>query len=118
MPPELRPVPFRDMIYVGDGPTDVPCFTVVRRTAARPSRFTTREDPDALEFQEMLPALHARRPRRNIAPADFRAAAICACCSRRWSRSRRPHRAAPPQRPRIRNCEGPSILIISKRDAA
>ncbi len=29
MEPEERPVPFENMIYIGDGPTDIPCMSLV-----------------------------------------------------------------------------------------
>ncbi|MEN3048070.1 MAG: hypothetical protein ABDH63_04745 [Candidatus Caldarchaeales archaeon] len=43
---ENRRIPFKNMIYIGDGPTDIPCFSLITRNGGRGLGIIQPEKPE------------------------------------------------------------------------
>lgn len=68
MPREVRRVPFQNMIYTGDGPTDVPCFAILNKRQGISIAVYNPSSPAAFERAYLL-----REQGRvfDFGPADY-----------------------------------------------
>ena len=69
MPEKDRPIPFSQMIYVGDGSTDVPSMTVTKNNGG--CAIAVHKDRNTKQLKKCKELLEAKRV-DFIAPADYR----------------------------------------------
>ena len=88
IPPENRRVPWKNIIYIGDGLTDIPCFSLVNRNGGISfGVFDPREEGKAKRaFQEFLTtdrviSMHAPRYRESDDLGAFLRAAVASRCA-------------------------------------
>jgi len=69
MPMHLRPIPFQNIIYIGDGLTDVPCMTVIRKNGGYAiAVYRSNDSPGKKICKELLKAERVD----FIAKADYK----------------------------------------------
>lgn len=73
MPEDVRRVPFRNMVYVGDGPTDVPCFTLLKKNGGFAVAVYNPDDHSRGSFNKCYQLAHHADRVHFMAPADYRA---------------------------------------------
>ncbi len=71
VPRNARPVPFRNMIYVGDGLTDIPCYSLIEQHGG--AAVGVRKE-EVIEYRESIdqPRLWNYRPRWGPFHPDYR----------------------------------------------
>jgi hypothetical protein len=68
VPPDDRPVPFRNMVFIGDGGTDIPCFRLVKELGGHSIAVF---QPHTTSAKSRSKKLFADGRVNFIAPADY-----------------------------------------------